>query len=97
MKYVVTLVHPPELCLARKEFGDESKRWIAGMDDLAQSLSMTIHGAYACPNEHTFYFILEADDLNVITAFFSGIMLTNHTGHVSPVMPLREASDMLIE
>ena len=97
MMFVVTLVHPPELCLARKEFNTEAKRWIDGMNDLAKKLNIRIHGAYSCPNDHTFYFILESDDLKSISAFFSGIMLTNHKGRISPVISLKEASDTLIK
>jgi hypothetical protein len=97
MKYVVTLVHTPELCLAREEFAGEAKRWIAGMDDLAERLGVRVLGAYSCPPEHTFYVILETDDFKNVPAFFSGIMLSNHTARVSPVISLREASDMLIK
>jgi hypothetical protein len=97
MMYVVTLVHTPELCLSRKEFSSEFKHWLDEMNDLAKKLGMTIHGAYSCPNEHTFYFILDAKDLKSVTAFFSGIMLTNHTGRVSPVISLNEASSILIK
>ena len=97
MMFVATLVHPPELCLARKEFGAEAKRWIDGMNDLAKKLSITIHGAYSSPNEHTFYFILESDDLKAIPAFFSGVMLMNNKGHISPVIPIKVASDTLIK
>jgi len=95
--YVVTLVHTPELCLARKEFGEEAKQWIGGMDDLAERLGIRVHGAYSCPPEHTFYVILETDDFRKVSAFFSGIMLTNHSGRVSPVIPVREASELLIK
>jgi hypothetical protein len=97
MMYVVTLVHTPELCLARKEFGAEFKPWLDGMNDLAKKLGITIHGAYSCPSEHTFYFILDSKDLKSVTAFFSGIMLTNHTGKVSSVISLTEASAILIK
>jgi len=95
--FVVTLVHPPELCLARKEFNTESKRWIDGMNDLAKKLNIKIHGAYSCPNEHTFYFILETDDFKNITAFFSGIMLTHHKGRISVVNSIKESADILIK
>jgi hypothetical protein len=97
MMYVATLVHTPELCLARKEYGTEAKRWIDGMNELAKKLNIKIHGAYSCPVEHTFYFILESEDFKTITVFFSGIMLTNHEGQISPVIPLKEASDTLIK
>jgi hypothetical protein len=97
MMYVATLIHPPELCLARPEFGTEAKRWINGMSDLARKLNIKIHGAYSCPVEHTFYFILESDNLTDISAFFSGVMLANHKGHISPVISVKEASDTLIK
>jgi len=97
MMFVATLVHSPELCLARKEFSTEFKNWHKGMHDLAKKLEITILGAYSCPNEHTFYFILDSKDLNSITEFFAGIMLTNHKGRISSVIPLKEASDILIK
>ena len=95
--FIATLVHPPELCLARKEFSTEAKQWINGMNDLAKKLNIKIHGAYSCPNEHTFYFILESDEFTNITTFFSGVMLTNNKGHISPVIPVKVASDTLIK
>ena len=95
--FMVTLVHTPEMCLSRKEFAPEFRRWLDGMDDLAKSLSIRIHEIYSCPPEHIFYFILEAGDFKDVTAFFSGIMLTNHTGRISPVISLREATDILIK
>jgi hypothetical protein len=52
MMFLVTLVHPPELCLARKEFTPETKLWIDGMDDSAKKLGIKVHGAYSCPTEH---------------------------------------------
>lgn len=97
MMYVVTLVHSPELCLAKKEFSAESKRWFDGMNDLAKKLKIGIHGAYVCPNEHTFYFILESDDFNAINAFFSGIMLTHHKGRISSVVPVQQAANLLLK
>jgi hypothetical protein len=59
---VATLVHPPELCLAREEFKNEITRWIDGMNDVAKKAGVKVHGAYSCPSEHTFYFVLESDD-----------------------------------
>ncbi|MEN6342243.1 MAG: hypothetical protein ABFC89_06745 [Methanospirillum sp.] len=97
MMFVVTLVHTPEMCLARKEFAPEFRRWFEGMDDLAKSLGIRVHDVYSCPTEHTFYFILEAGEYRDITTFFAGIMLSNHTGRVSPVISLREAAEILIK
>ena len=95
--FVVTLSHTPELCLARKEFSTEFRRWFDGMNDQAKKLGIRIHGAYSCPNEHTFYFILESDDFKAITAFFSGVMLTHNTGRISSVIPLKEGADIVLK
>ena len=97
MMYVATLVHPPELCLARPNSVLKPSTSINGMNDLAKKTSIKIHGAYSCPNEHTFYFILESDNFTAISAFFSGVMLSNHKGKISPVISVKEASDTLIK
>jgi hypothetical protein len=94
---MVTLTHTPEMCLSRPEFKDVYKRWADGMDDLAKRLNIRIHDIFSCPTEHIFYFILEAADYKDITAFFAGVMLTNHSGRISPVISLREATDILIK
>jgi Domain of unknown function (DUF3303) len=95
MLFAATLTHPPELCFARKEFAADFKKWSQGMNDNAKTLGITIQGAYLSPNEHTFHFILEAKDLNAVSAFFSGVMLTHNTGRISPVIPLQEAGALL--
>ncbi len=97
MMFVVTMSHTPELCNARKEFGGETKAWIDSMNIRAKDLGITIHGAYSCPTEHTFYFILDARDLKAITAFFAGIMLINNAGHISPVSTVQESAGILIK
>ncbi len=95
--YVVTLTHTPEECMARKEFAPEYRDWLPGMDALAQKLGVRVREACVCPNEHTFWFVLEAGDFADITSFLSGFWLTHHSGRVSPVISLREASDILIK
>jgi len=39
------------------------------MKDSAKRLGAKIHGAYVCPNEHTFCFVLEADKLELYPTF----------------------------
>lgn len=95
--FMVNLTHTPEMCLSRDEFKDEFRTWFEGMDDRAKRLNVRIHEVYSCPTEHAFYFILEAGDYREITAFFAGIMLTNHAGRVFPVVTLKEATDILIK
>lgn len=67
------------------------------MDDSAKKLGIKVHGAYSCPTEHALYFVLESDDFQSITAFFSGIMLTNNNGRISPVNPLEVSAEILIK
>lgn len=97
MMFVATLVHTPELCLAREEFSTETKLWIDGMDEKAKKLGVKVLGAYSCPPEHTFYFVLESDDFKSITAFLSGIMLKHNDGHISPVNSLKESAKILVK
>lgn len=91
MLFVITLEHPPELCLARKEYVAEAKRWQDSLGERAKSLGIKIHGAYVSTIEHTFYFILEADDVRAISEFFSPPFLTHHKARVSPVIEAQTA------
>jgi hypothetical protein len=86
MQFVITLEHPPELCFAKKEYNAEGKRWMDSIGERAKSLGIKIHGAYVSTIEHTFYFILEADDAKAISEFFSPPLLTSHKARVSPVI-----------
>jgi len=54
-------------------------------------LDIKIHGAYVSPNEHTFYFVLEADNFDASSDFLSPPMLTHHSGKVSSIMTVEEA------
>jgi hypothetical protein len=55
---------------------------------------MKIHGAYVSTIEHTFYFILEADDVKAIAEFFSPPFLTHHKARISPVIDIQTAFDV---
>lgn len=92
--FVITLEHPPELCFGRKEYIAEGKRWQDSMDERAKSLGMKIHGAYLSTIEHTFYFILEADEVRAISEFFSPPFLTHHRARISPVIDTRTAFNL---
>jgi hypothetical protein len=90
MLFVVTLEHPPELCLARQEYAAEVKRWLDSMGERAKDLGVKIHSVYVSTIEHTFYFILETDDAKAISEFFSPPSLTHHKARISPVIALQE-------
>jgi len=94
MLFVITLEHTPELCLARKEYAAEGKQWMDSMGERAKGLGVKIHGAYVSTIEHTFYFILDANDTKAISEFFSPPFLTHHKARISSVISLQEAFDL---
>jgi len=94
MLFVVTLEHPPELCLARKEYAAEGKQWMDSMGERAKSLGIKIQGAYVSTIEHTFYFIIDANDAKAISEFFSPPFLTHHKARISSVIALQEAFEL---
>ena len=94
MLFVITLEHPPELCLARKEYVAEGKHWQDSLEERAKSLGMKIHGAYVSTIEHTFYFVLETNDAKAISEFFSPPFLTHHKARISPVIDIQTAFDV---
>ena len=91
MQFVVTLEHSTENCWARAENEEKANEWIDGMDAAASEAGVEVHGAYVCPSEHTFYFILESDSFEGVTEFLGPPMLTDHDAHVSPVVTFGEA------
>lgn len=91
MLFMATLTHTPEYCLARDEYKAKGKKWFEEMRASAEVLNIKIHGAYVNPNEHTFYFVLEADNFDAISDFLRPPMLTHHTGKISPIMTVEKA------
>lgn len=91
MRYVVTMEHSTENCWAREENEEKAGEWIDGMDQTAKEAGVEIHGAYVCPNEHTFYFVLEADSFEGVSTFLGPPLLTDHDAHVAPVVSFGEA------
>ncbi|MFQ5871603.1 MAG: DUF3303 domain-containing protein [Candidatus Geothermarchaeales archaeon] len=96
MLFVATLTHPPELCLARKEYIEEGKRWIQGLEESAKELGVKIHGAYVSPNEHTFYFVFDSDSLKAASELLGPPMLTHHSARLSPVLDFKEVYDLAL-
>jgi hypothetical protein len=89
--FVVTLTHPPELCLANPPYREEAKKWVANASESAKKLGVKIHSSYVATNEHTFYLVLETDSFKAVSDFLSPPMLTHHTARVSPVIAAEEA------
>ena len=63
----------------------------------ADKLNVKILGAYICPNEHTFYFILESDDYEAISKFLKPPMLTHHSAKISPVITVEQSFGLLLK
>ena len=91
MLFMVTLVHTPELCFGKKEYNEEGKRWFAEMKASAIKYGIKVHGAYICPIEHVFYFLLESNDFKAVSRFLSPPILTHHSGKISPIITADEA------
>ncbi len=91
MLFMVTLVHPPELCFARKEYNEEAKQWFNNMKASAEKSGIKVHGTWITPIEHTIYIMLESSDFKAVTGLLGPPMLTHHKGKISPLITLEQA------
>ena len=91
MLFMVTLVHPPELCFGKEEYNEEGKRWFTNMKASAEKYGVKVHGAWVCPIEHVFYMMLESNDFKAVSGFLSPPILTHHKGKISPLITVEEA------
>ncbi len=91
---IAQLTHPPELCFGRPEHKEKAKElmeFMENMEKYEKEAGVKKHGFYLNSNEHTFYFILEADNyLNVSKFLCVGPILTHHTAKITPVATLEE-------
>lgn len=95
MRFVARLKHSPDNCWAREENAKKAREWIAETESEAERLGVELHGAYVTPNEHTFYFVVEADDFSAVSEFFGPPLLQDHEGDIAPVIPFEEVEDLL--
>ncbi len=94
MIVVAQLTHSPELCFGRPEHKEKAKEmmeFMKNMERYEKEAGVKMHGFYLNSNEHTFYFILEADNFLKISKFL-GVepVLTHHTAKITPVVTLEE-------
>ena len=97
MLFHIRLTHSPENCWARDEHEEKAREWIGSMNQRAEEHGVELHGGYVTPNEHTFYFLLEADSFEAISGFLGPPLLQDHDGHIAPVLTLGDAVDTLLE
>lgn len=69
---------------------------ISSLEDHAAENDVVLHGAYGTPNEHKFFFIMEADSFEAISSFLGPPLLTDHDGHVTPVTSLADAAEAVM-
>jgi hypothetical protein len=91
---IAQLTHSPELCFGRpehKEKAQELMEFMANMEKYEKEAGVKVHGFYLNSNEHTFYFIVEADNFLKISTFL-GVepVLTHHTAKITPVVTLEQ-------
>ncbi len=89
------MVHPPQLCFARKEYNESAKQWLNNMKASAEKHGIKVNGSWICPVEHTLYFMLESNDFKAISGFLSPPMLTHHKGKISPLITLEQAFEVV--
>lgn len=65
--------------------------FMENIENYAANAGVTMHGFYLNSNEHTFYFILEAENFLNISKFL-GVdpVLTHHTAKITPVVTLEQ-------
>ncbi len=94
MIFIAQLTHSPELCFGRPEHKEKAKElmeFMENMEKYEKEAGVKMHGFYLNANEHTFYFILEADNYLKISKFLGvGPVLTHHTAKITPVVTLEE-------
>jgi len=92
--FIAQLTHSPELCFGRPEHKEKAKElmeFMENMEKYGKEAGVKVHGFYLNANEHTFYFILEADNYLKISKFLGvGPVLTHHTAKITPVVTLEE-------
>lgn len=86
MHFIATLEHAPDNCWARPENEEMANEYIADTADRAADHGVEVHGAYAAPNEHAMFFVLEADSFDAVSRFLGPPLLQDHEGDVTPVM-----------
>ena len=94
MIIIAQLTHSPELCFARAEHKEKAKELMEFMENMQKyekEAGVKVLGFYLNSNEHTFYFIIEADNFIKISKFLSvEPILTHHTAKITPVGTLAE-------
>lgn len=93
MFFIATLTHSPDNCWARDEHEGKATELVERLEEAEQSVGVSVHGAYVAPNEHTFYFLLEADSFEAVTRLLGPPLLQDHAADIVPVTSITGAMD----
>lgn len=97
MQFVATLEHTPDNCWAHEEKEEMAREWLGRIRERAGEHGVELQGSYVSPNEHTFYFVIEADSFADVTGFLGPPLLQDHDADVAPVLPLGEVESAVFE
>jgi hypothetical protein len=97
MRFVATLSHSPDNCWAREQNEEMAREWIANVGQKAEENDVGLHAAYAAPNEHRFYFVLEADSFENVTRFLGPPALQDHDGDITPVLEFESVTESVLD
>ena len=97
MRFIATLEHTPDNCWAREENREMASGVIGGIEERAETHGVTLHGSYAAPNEHTIYFVIEADDFSAVSEFLGQPFLQDHTADIVPVLTFGAVERAVLE
>lgn len=96
MRFIATFEHSPDNCWGREENQSKATAFVGDLSGRAERHDVVLHGAYSTPNEHRFYFVLEAESLEAVTGFLGSPFLEDHDGDIAPVITMQEAVDTVI-
>ncbi|MBI2166507.1 MAG: hypothetical protein HYU29_08940 [Chloroflexi bacterium] len=87
MLFVATHSHTPESC----PVDDPVSLHQLAKEEHAKSCGVKVLGSYIASPEHTFYFVLEAQDYASVARFFRPVMKIG-ASRITPVQTLQEAT-----
>jgi uncharacterized protein with GYD domain len=89
MLFVVTHVHPPELCPSDNPELVKKTVSIVASKAHAEKCGVKVLGSYIAPPEHVLFFIIESDDYGKIVDFLRPIMKMG-TPRIVPVSVMED-------
>lgn len=95
MLFHARLTHSPAQCWARDEHEGKATEMVARLEDAEDTYGVSVHSSYVAPNEHAFYFIIEADTFEGLTGLFGPPLLQDHDADIVPITSFGKAMDAL--